>query len=248
MFQRIFPALGLASLLMCGVLTSAQASERISGKSLQELVDSVDPIENMIRLPIKGMKAIEDSDGQIIFVSDSGRFAFVGELVDVWQVKTLNSMSQIKQAVDRIDLRGDGIDIDSLNVVSLGNGGKEVVIFVDPVCTSCTKLMSDAEKLTEDYTFKFIVIPAFGDESNKLAKQFFCATNPDQRYEALKNSTVSSLKTKNDCNIEMYDQTLLITHLLSVDGVPFVLSPEGRIHRGRPANLAEWLNEDAKAL
>lgn len=247
MFQRIFSASSLACLLVCTGLASAQASENVSSKTLQEIVSSVDPIKDMVRLPITGMQAIENDEGQIVFVSDSGRFAIVGELVDVWQVKTLNSMDQIKKAIERIDLRGDGIDIDTLNVVSLGSGAKEVVVFVDPVCTTCTKLMSDAEQLTKKYTFKFIVIPAFGDESHKLARQFFCAANPDERYEALKNSTISSLKTKKDCSIEMYDQTLLIAHLLSVDGVPFILSPQGKINRGRPASLAKWLSsEDAK--
>lgn len=248
MSQRIFSTLGVASLLTLAGIASAQASQQPPEKSLKELVESVNPIESMIRLPITGMQAVEDDEGKIIFVSDSGRFAIVGELVDVWQAKTLDSMSQIREAIEKIDLRGDGIDVDSLNTVSSGHGDKEVIVFVDPTCTTCQKLMTDAEGLAEDYTFKFIVIPAFGDESNKLAKQFFCATNPDQRYETLKNGAVSSLKTKNDCNTELYDQTLLITHLLSVDGVPFVLSPQGRIHRGRPANLAEWLNEDSKAL
>ncbi len=246
MKARILSILGAASVMLFTGFATAQVGSDISESSLQELIQNADPIAGMVRLPITGMQAVENSDGEIIFVSDSGRFAIVGELVDVWQVKTLNSLAQIRTAIERIDLRGDGVDVDALNVVSLGNGPQEVIVFTDPLCTICSKVMSDAELLTKEFTFKFIVIPALGDDSNKLARQFYCAADKDERYQALKNNSISSLKVKPDCDIAMYDQTLLVSHLLSVDGVPFILSPKGRIHRGRPASLAGWLNEDTQ--
>lgn len=250
MSARVLSIILAASVALCSGIAVAQSSgvkTEITESSLQELLKDADPLVDMVRLPIQGMQAVENEDGQILFIADSGRFAIVGQLVDVWQVKTLDTMRDIKSAVARIDLRGDGVDVETLNIASFGSGDKEVIVFTDPQCSICTKVMEDAEKLGDEYTFRFVVIPALGDESHKLARQFFCAADPSERYSALKNNTISSLKTKSDCNIDRYDQTLMIAHMISVDGVPFILSPKGDIHRGRPANLKDWLQEDGQA-
>lgn len=240
----------LAGTLTAAVLgTTAQANSFSATTpggeqlSLSELIEKADTsISDVIPLPIRGMSAVESDDGTIMFVSDTGRFAIVGELVDVWQAKTLDSMRDIQEAVETMNLRSQGIDVEKLNVASVGTGPKEVVVFVDPICSTCTSLMEDAEKLAADYTFRFLVIPAFGDESNELARHLFCASNPEERYQALRNGAIRSLDRKSKCPMDYYDQTLLITHLLGIDGVPYILSHDDKTYRGRPANLGQWLS------
>lgn len=212
--------------------------------TLQQLIQRADTsISDVIHLPIQGLSAVENDEGTIMFVSDNGRFAIVGELVDVWQAKTLNSMTDIQDAIEKVNLREHGIEIERLNVVSVGTGPKEVVVFVDPNCDTCTQVMADAEALADQYTFRFLVVPAFGDQSNELAKQLFCSkSSPDERYQALKTGTIASLERKAKCPLDYYDQTLLIAHLLSVDGVPYIMSPDDQVFRGRPANLGRWLS------
>lgn len=221
----------------------AATAEDGSQLSLQELIQKADTsINDVIKLPLQGISAVESDDGTIMFVSDNGRFAIIGELVDVWQAKTLDTMTDIQSAVEKINLRGQGIALERLNVATVGSGPKEVVVFVDPQCETCTSVMEDAEKLTDQYTFRFLVVPAFGDESNKLARRYFCSSNTDdERYQALKNGMIQSLSIKEKCPMDFYDQTLLIAHLMSVDGVPYIMSPEEKIFRGRPANLGDWL-------
>ena len=43
-------------------------------------------IKEIVTLPIKGIRAVE-SDGQIVFISDNGRFVITGQIYDVWGKK-----------------------------------------------------------------------------------------------------------------------------------------------------------------
>ncbi|MCT4736102.1 disulfide isomerase DsbC N-terminal domain-containing protein [Citrobacter freundii] len=155
----------LGALMVFGIITgTAHASSKL------EITDPrAAKIEDIVELPIKGVRAVQ-SDGQIMFLSENGRFVISGQIYDLWSKKPLNTMSQMRDVAERIHFKSMGMDVDTLNTVSMGRGDKEVVVFVDPRCAVCHQLMGDAKSLVDDYTFKFIVIPALGAESNRLAK------------------------------------------------------------------------------
>ncbi|HAU6494876.1 TPA: DsbC family protein, partial [Citrobacter freundii] len=179
--------------------------------------------------------------GQIMFLSENGRFVISGQIYDLWSKKPLNTMSQMRDVAERIHFKSMGMDVDTLNTVSMGRGDKEVVVFVDPRCAVCHQLMGDAKSLVDDYTFKFIVIPALGAESNRLAKNLYCAKDKTHALDALMNNTLGSLPSKETCDPGQYDQTLLTAHFIGIEGVPFVVAPDGRVSKGRPKNLKSWL-------
>lgn len=202
------------------------------------------PIEDIVTLPIKGMRAVQ-SNGQTVFVSDNGRFVFTGQLYDLWYKKPLDTLAEMRKVVDRIDLKRMGLDIDTLNTVSLGVGPKQVVVFVDPRCHYCHALMNDAQALVKQYTFKLVAIPVLGEESNRLAKAMSCAKNKKQALKALANQTLDKLPTQSACSTEQYDRTLLAAQLMNIEGVPYVIAPNGRISYGRPLNLKAWLEANS---
>lgn len=213
--------------------------------TLQELIEKAgNKIEDVIMLPISRLSAVSDDDGTIMFISDSGRYVISGSLIDLWEGEILTTMSEIRGSVNRLDLRGQGLDLDKLNTVTLGSGEREIIVFVDPVCPTCTKLIEDASELTDEYTFKFVVVPAFGGVSNDLSKQIFCAAEPEKKLDALKNQTIAQLAVKEKCPLDYYDQTLMVAHMLSIDGVPFIISRKDKQFRGRPANLKTWLEQN----
>jgi len=233
-----FPWLAAAALSV--LLPLASQAQEI------ELPSKMPKIDGAVALPIKGIQAIE-SQGQIHFISDNGRYMFVGQLVDMWSPeKNLSTFSQIKKSAELINLRAMGVDIDSLNTMVIGSGQKEVVAFVDPKCGVCHKLMADAKAMVSEYTFKFISVPALGDESNALSRRLFCAEDKKQRVEAFMNNTIKTLPQKAKCDTAGYDKTLLVATLLPVEGVPFVIAPDGRSSKGYPQNLKTWLKGGEK--
>ncbi len=215
--------------------TWALDTSQITATDLQ-----ANPIEDIVNLPIKGMRAVQ-SNGQTVLLSDNGRFVFTGQLYDLWYKKSLNTLAEMREVVDRIDLKRMGLDIDKLNTVSLGSGPKQVGVFVDPRCHYCHALMNDAQALVKQYTFKLVAIPVLGEASNRLAKAMSCAKNKKQALKALANQTLDKLPTQSACSTEQYDRTLLAAQLMNIEGVPYVIAPNGQISYGRPMNLQAWL-------
>lgn len=197
-------------------------------------------LEAVVHLPIKSLKAVE-ANGEIFYMSENGRFVLRGQLYDIWYKDTLDTINQINDSATRIHFNRMGTNFDDFNTISIGTGNKQAVAFVDPLCTICHKLMADAEDLGKEYTFKFVVVPALGDESNKLARHLFCAENSEDAAKAYMNNTLATVAQKENCDTAQYDQTLLMAHLLDVKGVPFVVAPDGRYSQGRPKELKSWL-------
>ncbi|HDZ9205296.1 TPA: DsbC family protein [Vibrio cholerae] len=226
----------LGALTVFGIITgTAHASSKL------EITDPrAAKIEDIVKLPINGVRAVE-SEGQIMFLSENGRFVISGQIYDLWSKKPLNTMSQMRDVAERIHFKNMGMDVDTLNTLSMGHGAKEVVVFVDPRCAVCHKLMDESKSLADEYTFKIVVIPALGAESNRLAKNLYCAKDKTHALDALMNSTLGTLSSKENCDPGQYDQTLLTAHFIGIEGVPFVVAPDGRVSKGRPKNLKSWL-------
>nr|WP_252152636.1 disulfide isomerase DsbC N-terminal domain-containing protein [Escherichia coli] len=71
--------------MVFGIITgTAHASSKL------EITDPrAAKIEDIVELPIKGVRAVQ-SDGQIMFLSENGRFVISGQIYDLWSKKPLN--------------------------------------------------------------------------------------------------------------------------------------------------------------
>jgi len=197
-------------------------------------------IDAMASLPVTGIKAVE-SDGRLLFMSDNGRFVIDGTLYDLWAQQPLTSLTSIRTAGDRLDLRRLGLALDDLNPLTLGNGAAEVLIFVDPRCPHCHALLKQAGHLKDRYTFRILPVAVLGPESEQQVRQLGCAREPAAALQALTSGRFTDLPQQPDCDLAPLQRTLVTAQLLGVQGVPFIVAPDGRISRGRPQNLREWL-------
>lgn len=228
--------------LLSLALTGGLLAEPVSALELLDIEGA--KIDSIVEMPISGMSAVE-SDGQILYVSDNGRFVLTGQMYDLWYKSPIDSMRQVRDVATRIDMERMGFEPGALNTVTMGSGDKEVVMFTDPLCEHCHALAHEAKAFTDEYTFNFIVVPALGDESNHLAKRVACAADERQALDALLNGTLETLPTREDCDFETYDMTLLAAQVMEVDGVPFLISDDGRVSRGRPQDFADWLGGES---
>lgn len=197
----------------------------------------IDAIES---LPMGNMKAIE-TNGEIVFVSQNGRFVIRGQLHDSWQRKKLETMNDMVYAVNHIDVKALGLKPENLNTLTVKGGDKEVYAFVDPLCGYCKVFIKDAKTKTAEYTFHIVVVPALGDESDKLSRQIFCAVNKDSAVDAMLNNKIGSLEQKTNCDMKLYDYTLMIATLFEFKSVPFFIAPDYRYKIGAGAGFWDWL-------
>jgi thiol:disulfide interchange protein DsbC len=203
-------------------------------------VPTLHQIDAMASLPVTGLKAVE-SDGRLLFMSDNGRFVIDGTLYDVWAQQPLTSLASIRSAGDRLDLRRLGLPLDDLQALTLGEGAEEVLIFVDPRCPHCHALLKQADQLQFRYTFRILPVAVLGPESEHQVRQLGCALEPAAALLALTSGRFAGLPQRADCDLAPLQRTLVTAQLLGVKGVPFIVAPDGRISRGRPHSLREWL-------
>lgn len=217
----------------------------LMGVASVSLAQTPPHIDGITDIPMGQVRAVE-ANGEILYVSENGRYAIQGKLTDVWQRKELRTLDDIKKSAIKIPVRDMGIDVDTLNTIAVGNGPQEVIVFVDPRCDSCKSLIEESKDHPE-YTLKLVVVPALGQASHEQSKALFCATDKKDALEHLLTGALESLPQKTSCDTSRYDLTLTIATLFQIRGVPFIIAPDGRFKMGTK-NTWAWLRKPSPAV
>jgi thiol:disulfide interchange protein DsbC len=195
-------------------------------------------IRSVKSIPITGVKMIE-SDKGVFFVSENGRFAWKGPLYDIWNGKNIRTMEDVDTVVRHLDIKKIGLNPDQLAHLTLGKGGKEELIFVSPDCPHCRRMLQQAAKLTNQYTFKLLLLP-MGPNSFKHVKQLMCAKDKQAAVQALVSGNFQGLN-ETQCDLGPLRHTLVATRILGLHSVPYLIRDDGKVETGELTDLAGWL-------
>ncbi|MBD9361563.1 DsbC family protein [Methylomonas fluvii] len=211
-------------------------------------------IDGMQDLPISGLKMVKTGD-QTVFISSNGRFAFYGgKLMDIWTQQEIKELADIDKIANRIDLSRMKLKADDLGAVTVGHGKGQVLVFIDPRCPYCGKVMKDLQALQDQYTFKLVMVPILGPESQNIVVQLACQleTNETKAKDTVRDRLLkqdyAGLPTEPpvQCNKEPLQKAVVTAKLFDLKGVPFLIAPDGRTHSGAPEVLADWLADKPK--
>ena len=202
-------------------------------------------IEGLKALPIHGLNMVK-AGGKTFFMSDNGRFVITGTLLDVWNRVAVTELDQVDQIANRIDLSKMKLKIDDLGPATVGTGKAQVVVFVGPRCPYCGRVQKQMDALKGQYSFKLVPIPVLGPESQSLVVKIGCllqTPSKDKARDALMNQAYDTLSSEIDpkCDREPVQRAIVTAKLFGIDGVPFLIAPDGRTLKGAPDNLADWL-------
>jgi thiol:disulfide interchange protein DsbC len=198
-------------------------------------------IRRLARLPAHGLQAVETADGQLLYLSDNGRYLIRGRAYDLWHGAELTALAQAEDLAGRIDLQRLKLDPADLGALATGTGA-EVLAFVDPQCPHCAALLAELPSLTDRYRFRLIPLPIGTDsQAAVLALHCLAATDPAAALEALRAPTDPPPAAPGGCGQATAQRALVVAQLLGVRGTPFLIAPDGRLRQGRPADLAGWL-------
>lgn len=216
---------------LCFSTVAALMASAVAAAVMQE--------KDVALLPIKALRAVV-TDGEQVFISENGRFIIKGDLYDVWQKKRITNFAEMQKLATHIDLKKIGLDVGALNTVSMGTGAKEVVVFVSPLCPHCKTLIQAAKNLTAEYRFQLVFFS--GDEAvQKTIKNIAGASSAEIALDAVIKSKTAALPEVAHCDPKRNAMTVLMAQLMAIDKVPFVIAPDGRLHKGLPQNLSAWL-------
>ena len=242
------------SLIITAALTAVAVNAFAAGntgvaKNQSPVLDEIIPqIDGMKRLPVSGIVAI-DSRGRTVFMSDNGRFVFMGaKLYDTWNRQYLDSMAEIEQWAEKIDIDRLGLNLDDLHALPYGTGDKKVVIYIDPFCPYCEKQLEQIDSLKDKYTFQIIAVPFLGERSGKMVRRLACGI--EQGMDKAKLADIMVHRRYNDlpeddttCDTGHVEKILLTAKLTGVQGVPFTIADNGSYMPGYIENLGGWLSK-----
>jgi thiol:disulfide interchange protein DsbC len=242
--SKPFAALILA--LLAGAPLAVAAESDPAGSSASEaggIRALLRGISGMQRLPVSGMQMVEAGE-RVLFVSANGRYVFTGPAWDLWHGARLQTLDEAARLAERIDLKRLGLDPAALGALDLGTGDRDVVVFVDPRCPHCRRLIGQLPSLGEHYRFRLVPLPVLGPESEAAVVRLVCLAeqDPSAARDALLAETVEGLPAPTGtCGQAPVQRALVTAQLLGLAGVPYLIAPDGRLQQGVPEDLEAWL-------
>ena len=207
-------------------LSAAHADETDADASARKVVQGLVPaakIDKIEEAPLPGYRQVIVG-GQMVYVSDDGKYLLQGTLYDA---KTKRDLTASRIAVDAKS-KVDAVPLNK-RIVFPAEGGKpkfKVTVFTDIDCGYCRKLHSQIAEYTKrgiEVDYLFFPRSGVGTPSYDKAVSVWCAKD--------RNAAFTSAKSGKDpaplkCDNPVADQFKLGTQV-GVDGTPTIFAPDG---------------------
>lgn len=189
----------------------AQAGEADVRKSLEGKVGKVD---KLAKSPVSGLwEAVVG--GQIFYADDSGKYVFIGNLIDVKSGRNLTSERQF--SLLPLDL--------ALKQVR-GNGKNVLVTFEDPNCGYCKKLAKDLQKVKNMTLYTFLY-PVLGEDSLEKSKAIWCSADRVKAWNDWMINGKSVGSAPESCDLAGLDASSELGRKLRISGTPHLMFGNG---------------------
>jgi len=230
----------VAALPLFGLtLSVAQADEDAVKQALTKAMPSV-KLESIKPSPINGLYEVTVG-GNIIYVSEDGKYLVQGHVVDIAARTDLTEEKlggARKQALDKLGL-------DKMIVFKPKESKYTVSIFTDIDCGYCRKLHSEIDQyMAEGITIQYLFFPRAGKGSDSYNKAIsvWCADDRKAALTAAKKGDTPPAKT---C-ANPIDEHMQLAEQFEVKGTPMIVTGKGTIFPGYlPAKqLAEALADE----
>lgn len=208
-------------------------------------------ITKMLELPIDGFSYVENKAGQRYFISKNGRFVVKGAIYDMWHGgRPIETAEDVERYAQRINVEQlDKLDLDDLLYVKYGSGDNEIVTFITPDCGYCDRAVEELTRFVDEnrgYSARFLIFPAGSPKAQEEARLAVCSFDQDKGAleEALLSSNYQKLQQfgSNRCDLMRAQKTLVTAQIFGVSKVPFLIAPDGRIHRGLPRDVGIFIH------
>lgn len=232
----------IAALTLLGLtLPVAQDDENAVKQSLSSAMPSV-KVESIKPSPVSGLYEVTVG-GNIVYVSNDGKYLLQGHLVDIAGRTDLTEEklgSARKQALDKIGQ-------DKMIVFKPKIAKYTISVFTDIDCGYCRKLHSEIDQyMAEGITIQYLFFPRAGKGSDSYNKavSVWCSDDRKAALTAAKKGETPKAKT---CDNPV-DEHMQLAEQFEVKGTPMIVTEKGAIFPGYlPAKqLAEALADEQK--
>ena len=219
---------------------SAEARVRAALKSLNPNIK----VDRIGVAPIAGFREVVAS-GQVVYVSDDGKYLMQGGLLDIAQRKDL---SEVALATVRADVLKSLPMSDRIVYSPAGTPKHTVVVLTDVECGYCRKFHEEiAEYTKRGIEVEYLAVPRAGIGSPDYRKMVsvWCA---DDRKKALTDAKSGRAVANKSCTTPV-DMQHAAGLRMGLTGTPMILTPQGEFVGGylAPDALQQRLEQLAAA-
>lgn len=157
-----------------------------------------------------GLMEVITGKGDIFYVSQDLKYAFVGNVVELSSGRNL-TMEKLKETKKQSEPASIG-SLPAGNAIVEGAGSREIAVFTDPTCPHCITLDGQLRKIP-DLTVKKYLLPI-----------------SQAGYQASLAVCKQKLQGK-DCDTILKENKMIATRL-GIDGTPSIMFSNGYLHVG----------------
>ena len=230
----------LFAALLCVVPMLAQAGEAEVRKAAENFVGGRAKVDSVRKAGVMDLYEVQIGS-DVIYMDDSGKYAFFGDIVEL--KSRLNLTEERKNKLSQISFSDLPLNM-AIKMVR-GNGKRVFASFEDPNCGYCKKFARETQGLT-DVTMYIFPYPILGADSHEKSKNILCSADPLKTWnDWMINGVVPPLTSKCNVDVEKY---VALGQKLNVRGTPnFFLSDGSRVPGAVPqAQLEARLNAIGK--
>lgn len=161
----------MVACLALGAL-SAQAGETEVRKGVMSILGESGSVVSIRKLAYGKFYEVQVSNGELLYVDESGGYLFLGQLVDLKTRKNVTAERQ--QELSKINFAD--LPLNQAIKQVRGNGKRILATFEDPNCIYCKKLAKELQGLKDATIYTFLV-PILSADSDAKARSIWCASD-----------------------------------------------------------------------
>lgn len=223
-------------LLMLGI---SYADDITSGIKIHLKADLPElKVDQVNATPVSGVYEVI-SGRKVFYVDSTGRYAFLGNLVDLETKQSLTEKTVKKVTV--INWNQLPLQIALRNTI--GPGNRRIAVFTDPDCPFCKHLEQDTiAKLKDVVVYDFLFPLKIHENGVNDSKKILCSENPEATFTLWMTMGVK-LPDKTVCpnSFKLAKMQDVGNNIVGVEGTPTIVLPNGQIISG--VVPADYLNK-----
>lgn len=181
-------------------------------------------IESINPAPIPGFREVI-ATGQVVYVSDDGKYLFQGGLLDI---ANRRDMADVAMAKVRKQVLAGLPEADRIVYAPAGKPKHTVVVLTDVDCGYCRKFHNDiAEYTKRGIRVEYLAFPRAGIGSADYRKMVAVWCAPDRR-KALTDAKNDRSVPAGNCSRSPVDMQYNAGQRMGLEGTPMILSEDGQ--------------------
>ncbi len=181
-------------------------------------------VNSLTPSPVPGIMEVVVEGNQVIYIDETGRYLFVGNLFDV--VKGVNLRQEKEDELSVVDFAALPLE----NTVVQGDGEVKIAIFDDPDCPYCRKLHKELKQLKNVRIHYFLFNLPMHPEAYDKSKKILCAEDKLGALDRAMNG--DPLDDLEICETDLVEKNKELSERLGVRGTPHIVIENGQSIRG----------------